>query len=264
MIRSMTPESKLLITLIKNKIEFTDGINLVTGPNGSGKTSLLRALAENIGIDTGMYVPKSCPAPASAFKKHYVYPDVFKKGSYDADIEWDGAYTYLFEPQKYAGFPATLEGRGDLESFQSLTGSIMSKRSTGQNNLNLLEQLFKKIVGSEVPDFLPPLQKALEKESARTANRTEPFIEWVLKLRANGVGKPTLLLDEPDEHLSFPNQTLLYKNVLPKIARTWQVIVVSHSPFSLLLNNPNVIELSKEPNYYADMKQHITNLAMNL
>lgn len=43
----------------------------------------------------------------------------------------------------------------------------------------------------------------------------------------------TLLLDEPDGHLSIPNQEAFWRLVIPRLSEGRQVVVASHSAFAL-------------------------------
>ena len=59
-----------------------------------------------------------------------------------------------------------------------------------------------------------------------------------------------LMLDEPDRSLSIPNTVGLWCGFLPRLAKTCQVVVASHSPFALDVPGANVIEMHEG---YLDM-----------
>jgi predicted ATPase len=47
--------------------------------------------------------------------------------------------------------------------------------------------------------------------------------------------RPTLLLDEIDNHIGFAGQALLWKEIFPRLLKKYQLIVSTHSIFPLLL-----------------------------
>lgn len=51
----------------------------------------------------------------------------------------------------------------------------------------------------------------------------------------------SLLLDEPDMHLSLPAQYYLWKNIFPMLSKQFQLIISSHSVFALLLKNQGIV-----------------------
>lgn len=67
------------------------------------------------------------------------------------------------------------------------------------------------------------------------------------KLRSDD--RPTILLDEIDNHIGFAGQSILWKDVLPTLIKKYQVIVSTHSIFPLLLRkdtslrSDNIIQL---------------------
>jgi hypothetical protein len=88
----------LVKNLLNRKFEFEEGkINIIFGPNASGKTTILRAIAGNAGCDDG-YPTLMSPldvhdfgeeASLESFKKKLA-----KKMRNSADIEWDGVPVY--------------------------------------------------------------------------------------------------------------------------------------------------------------------------
>ncbi|NBC30348.1 MAG: AAA family ATPase, partial [Spirochaetes bacterium] len=63
--------------------------------------------------------------------------------------------------------------------------------------------------------------------------------------------RPTLLLDEVDNHVGFAGQAILWQNIIPKLSKKYQLILSTHSIFPLLLRRDNpsrqdkLIELSE-------------------
>ena len=63
--------------------------------------------------------------------------------------------------------------------------------------------------------------------------------------------RPTLLLDEIDNHVGFAGQAILWQNIIPMLSKKYQLILSTHSIFPLLLRRDNpsrqdkLIELSE-------------------
>ena len=78
----------------------------------------------------------------------------------------------------------------------------------------------------------------------------ERFLTY--KLKSND--RPVLLLDEVDNHIGFAGQSVLWKEIFPKLLKKYQLIVSTHSIFPLLLKKEsslrqdNIIELFKDYN----------------
>jgi hypothetical protein len=59
--------------------------------------------------------------------------------------------------------------------------------------------------------------------------------------------RPTLLLDEVDNHIGFGGQAILWNYIFRLLAKKYQVIVSTHSIFALLLKKPEeIISLDRE------------------
>lgn len=54
--------------------------------------------------------------------------------------------------------------------------------------------------------------------------------------------RPTLLLDEIDNHVSFTGQAILWNHIIPKLSKKYQLILSTHSIFPILLYRTNSIK----------------------
>lgn len=73
------------------------------------------------------------------------------------------------------------------------------------------------------------------------------------------VGKTTLLLDEPDMHLSIPTQAKLWSENVPRLLPVFQIIAATHSPWAA--NVPGATYIETEPGYLDRCRAEITALA---
>ena len=67
-----------------------------------------------------------------------------------------------------------------------------------------------------------------------------------------GKGQNTILLDEPERSLSHKKQKELFLKILPEELAGYQVIIATHSLYSIFTPNANVIEL--EDGYVQGLK----------
>ncbi|MBN1648308.1 MAG: AAA family ATPase [Spirochaetales bacterium] len=77
------------------------------------------------------------------------------------------------------------------------------------------------------------------------------FLTYKLK----PVQRPTLILDEVDNHIGFVGQAIFWKDIVPRIIKKYQLIVSTHSIFPLLLQKDtqfrkdNIITLYRNYDY---------------
>ncbi len=231
---------------VKDKtFEFTPGLNVLFGPNGCGKTTVLRVTAAYAGCQNRGWSTASID---ELFKKPPPYPARFRYGApgkCDAKIAWDGVPAFLHTVE------VAMTGRlsNDQDEFDEQVGSIISKASTGQSVINMLGRL--QMYLKSIPDLTDAKRTmSIDGETVQIDHVNDTwkdkiisFVEYVKSLPVPEVRRVTVFIDEPDNALSIPNQCLLWSKALPSLAHVHQVIVASHSPFALL-PGPNTIEMT--------------------
>lgn len=246
----------------KNKditYNFTDGINIITGRNGSGKSVLLNLIktACGIGKDT------SYPTMPSPFDAHDIGTDIWhtmseiierrlnNKDYPMLNIDWDGAIVHHLIPDFFSG--SNLWGRLDnpmqiLKNELFSTGEslqlMMNKDSQGESCIRLLIKL---------NELHTEYERQLTERDANDmwVGASSVFHNW-LESFPSEKGKPTLLIDELDTHLDLDNQKT-YWEYITHLTKKWQVIVVSHSIFAFHVENANYINLN--PDYFRKVKK---------
>jgi energy-coupling factor transporter ATP-binding protein EcfA2 len=231
---------------------FTDGVNVITGRNGSGKSVLLNIIKTNCFIDKDSTYPrmpnpmdlhglfsgdagwKTIPESITEHLERKDYPK--------SEIVWDGAMVHHLIPEyfdasnlwKMMDSPFPNVG-SDLFGTGEIMAGFMSKRSKGEGTIGLLMKMFN--LNTEYDQPLTGVNDIWMKTSGI-------FHEW-LKSFPETKGKPTLLIDELDEHLDLDNQKM-YWTYIKSLTKKWQVIVVSHSIFAFKETDVNHIPLNKD------------------
>ena len=224
--------------------QFTDGINILFGPNGCGKTTLLRILAAYSSVpSTGGW--STLPEVRNVLDpfekaKDIEFPDCFKKsavGECGAEVEWDGMPSLLHLSNESDSFPAAF-GMSDVYSWDEEVSAVVNKPSSGQLRGNKIVKVYKML---ESPPDLLTIKDSKVNDTWMAVWRK--FVEYVATRPRSG--RCAVLLDEPDRSLSIEFQVAFWKNLVPKITKNHQVIVATHSPFALLgsMKDANLIDM---------------------
>jgi predicted ATPase len=169
-----------LQAISNKKHVFNDRITVLFGPNGSGKTTMLRAMADAAG----------CCGGGWSGRCNSVITD------YEIKMQWDEMP--VFFQDCYADSDQSFINPDFFESHEML-------RSSGEKRIGLVNELIDH----------------LEKK----------FVSYKVKYS----DRPTLLLDEVDNHIGFAGQSLMWSYLFPRLSKKYQLITSSHSIFPLLL-----------------------------
>lgn len=270
---------QLVNNLLGRKIEFEPGkINLIFGPNASGKTTILKAIAGNAGIDNDGYPKLYGPLEfdrglGKEITKEHVRNFYNKLMKNSADIEWDGSPVYYdnFANRKNYGYIGDMLGSVLGNDLVTEIAYRMNKNriSLGQNSIYLLNRLMD--IAKEHLCFADLFkgyvnQDGTIKEMRMNAVWSDAYrlqLEYFLGFEKSLVKSPgTFLFDELDKSLDIANIYALYIGMLPKLVEETgvQVIIISHSPLVLserILGNNIYNFISMDEAYTKDC---ITNL----
>ena len=251
----------LINNLLNRKFEFDPiKINVLFGPNGSGKTTIIKAIAAYslCGSDSqfdGMtnllsYSPTNMSLNFiwhDDEEKDYIkdlYKAIESKCGNQAKVDWDGYPVYYenFVGRKHYSF-------GDLEgSLISNGGEELNylfgknKISAGQNTIWMINKLTSiAIQKPDISSYIEECKKRINKVNSTWAGCYEACLDYYNQFYKKGNeenNRLTVLLDEMDKSLDIQNVARLYKDVLPRLVEKYpiQLILVTHSPLILSKN----------------------------
>lgn len=264
----INPAAKILIGKTFN---FEPGkLNIIFGPNGCGKTTILKAIAGNAGIvKDGMTRPAD-PLDVFGWDKNREnvaevakYIEKLKENS--AKVVWDGNIVYYdnfaHTMQNGFGFIGGLEGTA-LGSFEDeITFRFGGSRTnSGRKALWLLGNVLmyqKKGITLE-KIFEPHTKNKRVNDTWLKSYKTQD--EYFRQFENYDKEVPmTILLDEPEVNFDIMTVWNLYSEVFPKICKEYgtQFITVSHSPIVMcedIINNEYVNLVSIDNEYTAQVK----------
>lgn len=231
---------------------FTNGVNVLFGPNGSGKTTLLNIVASNCFIDPKDGGVSKFPPPLfwSGYKDDLKkVPSKYVRDC-EANVDWDGTPSvFLRANNEVKGY---FEDDNEVIPLGDQLNRCMGSFSDGQWKAKTLKNAVDQ--AKKLPDLTAkPSRYDNLNDTWRKCH--DIFTDYIKSLPRDG--KPTLLLDEPDRGFSVDTQALFWTKVVQHIAKDFQVIVSSNSPFSLVFD---VISFGDE-NYAEDARKDMVRLA---
>lgn len=235
----------------RKALSFKPGLNILFGPNGCGKSTVLNILGKTmVATQGGLSVVTEAavhetvdmlaalPSPRSGARK----PMADKIG---LKVAHDGQPVLYCDPRKTVGLQG---GSFDDDFFLEGVAEITQNRakSHGMASANRTNAALGALDGKLL--FPKEVVHTLKKEHVNDTwckaldlvhARMTPSIEK---------GQPTVLLDEPEANFSLVWQAKLWDFLAqPKVAKNFQVIVATHSPFALGIEGANYIEF--QPGY---------------
>ena len=250
--------------LLTKKFEFTPGLNILFGPNGCGKSTILRAIAAHgltkkgwSNIDIG---PLKMSFKLDIFDDNPEPIDIEEYFQHEmhckADVDIDGPVYYVnpeVSEHEYGDYRAGNNlGSGTLSSLAEIAMRFnASTQSTGEACMAAQGQVLSNLVDGTFVFSKTLLDEMLEARRLRSNeqwyNAAKAAYDYAETTILKG-GCPTVILDEPENHFSMEITVGLFQNIIPElIARGYQVIVATHfilAPF--MVKDTNVIAIDRD------------------
>lgn len=234
------------LPVFSRAVLFEPGLNIVFGPNGCGKSTMLRIMAAYCGIKNGGWTRISSALDMFSVEKT-TYPHKLavleRRGECQADVAWDGTPTFF--NHSTADNPGLDVMMDEEDSADGITGyaegiQLMGNRvSQGQRRLTKLNRIAGMLKQ-------PPRIDTVDESRGPNYGARE-FVEYMASL--GQAGPSTVLFDEPDRSLATEHQMMLWGMILPKLAAKYQVIVAAHSWIPLMIKYARVNIIDLDPGY---------------
>ena len=235
--------------LVGRVFEFSsDKINLIFGPNASGKSTILKSIASHAFCTDGF---TSFQEPLDfrlgffeggsleGYKKN-IEKIILRMSGTSSQVDWDGSpiYYHNFENRQNYGQIGDLSG-SIIESLGEEMTYIISKNkfSGGQNMFyqfsKLMKFMSKTITYNEILEHSRKCLQSNESWKNCFLAQEEYFKSFPMAFDPNG--QNTYLFDEIDKSTDILNVNELYTKIFPSIIDKYgcQIIVISHSPLVL-------------------------------
>ena len=248
-----------------------DRVNVIYGPNGSGKTTILKAIAGAALCSDGLSSlgePLDISGLGEKITADSIKKYITKVKENESTVDWDGTPIY------YDNSENTVNRRhselGDWAKVGSFVTSFEEEityffardsLSMGYNKMYILNNILRR--ASKPVSLKAFLENYVKRSNINSCWRDcyKKQIEYFSKLPNFDVEAPlTFLFDEPDKSFDVETSWTLYTKVFPLLVEKFgcQVIAISHNPLVLtknIMENPRYNMISLDQKYTEDMKK---------
>jgi predicted ATPase len=244
------------------EFKFKDGLNLIIGPNGCGKSTLMNILKTRMSI-----FQKNASQTISDKYGFIVFDDEKKKilsKKYEdilsdstvghgyklpTEIKYKNVLTYFMDKDSFNAFDAVgakvagVRGKSsdfNENSFFSTVADLFNSQSisNGESKFRILDKFIGKIDKERKFDA----ESIIKNASVGGINNeeAEKMIDWQ-KRYSDDTSNPTIMMDEPDDGMDIINQFRFWYNVVPNLAKDYQLIIITHSACAMkYIKDPSV------------------------
>lgn len=236
MIKSVSINGGIIknLGIFPSELTFTDGVNIIFSPNGSGKSIFLKSLQHRFPIS----FPKPLSYPGLG---EYDWNGYVSKDINDLEIDYDGGIVHYFDnfsiQDSHGNFDKAQSGEGD---FMDAVITLVNKPSSGQKIIKKLNSL----VNLPTQVSFPKLNGNESWEKCQ-----QNFIDYYSHFPLDS--KPIILLDELDASLDPDKGLMFLDSVLSQLSIKFQIICVTHNPMVLMMNWYNIL------NFYPDLSKEL-------
>jgi len=226
------------------KMQFQPGLNIIYAPNGTGKSTILKAMAQYTACEQG---------GVSTITSTWVQ-DVMGHGDKSKlegiTLAHDGQAVMYANPRNAVGLFGGMAAFDDDFISQGIQ-EVQLKQSTGLTTLYRIQKILAVLNGkAQTPQAI-----------ARKTHLNSQGAAELLKATI-AQGQKTLLLDEPESGLAVHVQHNLWRMMENgALKHNLQIIVATHSPFALSCT-ANYIELT--PGYLKQSRDYAKMIGRNI
>jgi predicted ATPase len=239
----------------RKRIDFKPGLNVLFGPNGSGKSTIIRILAGTMCAELGG-VSTITQSSLDKYVDSGNFMDDKPKVRHKVGLKvaHDGQPIVYCDPRERLGFRG---GRVDLDFPNRIAMEVSNNGSHGEKSWQRVKVSIGALMG--LAEFPSEIDRCMDRRYVNDIWKKKIDIVEAAMTATIEKGQPTILLDEPEANFSLIWQRNLWEWLSnPEHTKNFQIIVASHSPFSLGIQGANYIDL--EPGYRAEveevLKQH--------
>ena len=241
MIRSVKIKSGVLRKILKKqKFEFSENVNVFFGRNGAGKSLLLRTIANYCFVDQIGGGGWSKDAVFFNFRKwgfdlekdNISEVHEFDKSS-KLDIDWSGDPVFymhhddMIDTTHIVGYG--MGGTPWINGIGDIWNDVLKSENFHPSSGQIIKGVTNKLFNIEVPDL------SIDITWKKNQGYDSDFVSYI-KVRKEifkgKIRKPILILDEVDSQLDMINQIEFHNEIIPKLAKRFQIFLVSHSVFA--------------------------------
>lgn len=234
------------------KVTFKPGLNILFGPNGCGKSTILRMVALNLAAEQG----GQSILTLDWLRKMTDYNLGTGKVSSNLDgikVSHDGQPILYAYPRNAVGMN---NGRLDDDFMLQGIQDGLNKTSTGLKTMERLNRVLAVLHGDSP---FPAMIENRFTSSMNDIHQKKVKVAQALIAPKIQVGQKTIILDEPESGLSIAAQGNLVGAFYEGMkSDSYQIIIASHSPFVVGLPGANYIDM--EPGYLAHTEFCITDI----
>lgn len=226
----------------RRQLVFKPGLNILFGPNGCCKTTVLRMLAGTMCAEQGglsavteASIRANVDISASIGRKRAGPP----KHLIGLKVDHDGQPVVFIDPRDRVGLKG---GTFDADFFeQGLAEKLqLSRQSHGEASLVRATPALALLTGKA--QFPEQVLQLFDRKVNDVWTEALAIVDSAMA-PAIPRGQPTILLDEPEANHSLVWQSRLWELLASEaVAAKYQVIVASHSPYALGIKHAHYIE----------------------